>query len=297
MEQQGKLDILAQSAQYDLCGSGCGPQARRIRKDATRWIYPAVLPDGGRVRLLKVLMTNACRNDCRYCANRCSRDFRRSGFAPTELARLFTDMRRSGLVSGLFLSSGVTDSPDRTMERMLATAELLRGRYDFTGYIHLKVLPGASYASAEQAARLADRISINLESPSAEHLARVAPDKDFERDILTRLRWLSELVRRPQTRAKSHTTQFVVGASGDTDRDILQRVDDLYGQHGLGRAYYSAYQRPDDDAHCQVESVPLVREHRLYQADWLIRKYGFGQREIPFGEDGNLLLFEDPKSA
>jgi len=297
MESQRKLHLLGQAAQYDLCGTGCGPQPSRIRKDAEHWIYPAVLPDGKRVRLLKVLMTNACRNDCVYCATRRSRNFRRSEFEPAELAQLFDQMHRAGLVSGLFLSSGVKGRPDRTMARMVATAEILRRKCGFSGYIHLKVLPGASYGAAERAAQLADRISVNLEAPDAQHLCRIAPDKDFQEDILRRLRWITDLVRSPDTRARSHTTQFVVGAAGESDREIVERVSGLYAGCGLARAYYSAYQPPDDEVPCELPPVPLVREHRLYQADWLIRKYRFRKEEIPYDENGNLSLIEDPKSA
>jgi len=295
MDSEEKLAILGRSAQYDLCGSHCQPP--RIRKDAWRWIYPAVLPDGRQVRLLKVLMTNECRNNCLYCVNRSSRDFRRSEFEPAELARLFYRMWRAGLVRGLFLSSAVKGDPDRTMARMIAAAELVRGKYGFTGYVHLKVLPGASYAAAERAAQLADRISVNLEAPTARHLGGIAPEKRFDEDILQRIRWLNHLVRRSDTRARSHTTQFVVGAAGESDRDILERVDELYGRCGLGRAYYSAYQPPDEEVRSRLPSVPLLREHRLYQADWLMRKYGFGKSEIPYEDDGNLPLSEDPKSA
>ena len=296
MSSEGKLEVLGRSAQYDLCGSGCH-QPPRVRKDAWRWIYPAVLPDGKQVRLLKVLMTNECRNDCLYCANRRSRDFPRSGFEPAELARLFYQMCRAGLVSGLFLSSAVKGDPDRTMAQMIAAAELVREKAGFRGYVHLKVLPGASYAAAERAAQLADRVSVNLEAPSARHLSSVAPEKRFDEDILARVEWLNHLVRSPDTRARSHTTQFVVGASGESDRDILDRVGELYARCGLARAYYSAYQRPDDEVRCPLPSAPLVREHRLYQADWLMRKYGFRRGEIPCEEDGNLSLLQDPKLA
>lgn len=296
MDSRRKIELLSQSARFDLCGSGC-KQAPRVRRDAANWVYPATLPDGSTVRLLKVLMTNACRNDCSYCTARCSRRGRRSGFRPEELARLFDDMRRARLVTGLFLSSGVNRDPDHSMGRMIAAAELLRQRYAFRGYIHMKVLPGASRAAAERAAALADRISINLEAPTAMHLRRIAPDKDFRKDVLPRLRWIQDLVRDPAVRAKSHTTQFVVGAAEESDREIVDCVQHLYSGYRLGRAYYSAYQRPDEDAPCQAPPVPLTREHRLYQADWLMRKYGFDADEMVYDGTGNLSLSVDPKMA
>ena len=296
VDTQAKLELLGRSAQYDLCGSCCGKQAPRVREDATRWIYPAVLPDGKRVKLLKVLMTNACKNDCAYCGVRRSRDFQRSEFEPAELARLFYEMKKARLVTGLFLSSGVKGDADRTMAKMLATAELLRKKYEFDGYIHMKVLPGASFSATEAAAQLADRVSVNLEAPNESRLSRIAPDKDFRKSIFARMQWISDLVRNGATRANSHTTQFVVGAAGESDAEILDCVNTLYRRYSLNRAYYSAYQRPDDAAPCDAPSVPLMREHRLYQADWLMRKYQFRKEELALDESGNLSLVEDPKT-
>jgi predicted DNA-binding helix-hairpin-helix protein len=295
MDTQGKLELLGEAAKFDLCGA-CGKQAARVRKDGEHWIYPAVTPDGKTVRLLKVLMSNACRNDCAYCFARRSRDFRRGGFEPEELARLFMEMRAAGQVTGLFLSSAVNGTADDVMLRMLTTARSLRRNHGFTGYIHLKVLPGCSYELAEAAARVATRISINLEAPSAQRLRAIAPAKDFDRDLFSRLQWISSLVRRPDVNARSHTTQFVVGAAGESDREIVTRVWDLYRRFNLHRAYYSAYQTPDDESPCAAAPVPLMREHRLYQADWLMRKYGFREEELVYEADGNLSLTEDPKA-
>jgi len=290
-----KLEALAQSAQFDLCGT-CGGEGR-TRADTARWIYPAALPDGTRVRLLKTLMTNVCRNDCRYCGMRCSRDFRRTSYQAEELARLFVDLWQARQVQGLFLSSSVPGDPDRTMQSMVAAAEILRRRHHFQGYIHLKVLPGASRAAVEAAAAVADRISVNLEAPSAPRLRALAPDKDWAGDLRERVGWLGEMVASGRFRARSHTTQFVVGAAGESDSEIIRCVAACYADERLSRAYYSAYQPPDRDALPGPRGDVLTREHRLYQADWLLRKYGFSVEEIPLDTQGNLDLGRDPKQA
>lgn len=260
-------------------------------------MYPAVLPDGRTVRLLKVLQTNVCSKNCLYCANRVTRDIPRETFSPEELARLFDEMRRARLVQGLFLSSAISGCPDRDMGRMTATAAILRGRYGFRGYIHLKILPGASRDAIEQAARLADRISINLEAPGEEALGKVAGQKRFSEDILRQVRWIHEAIGDPGSRAKSHTTQFVVGAAQEADRDILAWTERLYRRESLARAYFSAYQIPDSETPLRSAPTSLLREHRLYQADFLLRKYGFRLEEIVFEPNGNLSLATDPKQA
>lgn len=294
-----KAGLLAESARFDLCGACALPGgARRRDPDVPEsWIYPAALPDGTTVRLLKVLQTNACIKNCLYCANRVTRDVPRETFSPEELARLFGEMLRAGLVQGLFLSSAVSGRPDEDMARMTATAEILRGRLRFRGYIHLKILPGASRDAVEQAARLADRISINLEAPGGEALRRVAGQKRFFQDILSQLRWIREAVKDPGLRAKSHTTQFVVGAAQEADREILFWTERLYRNESLARAYFSAYQIPDPDTPLRSAPASLLREHRLYQADFLLRKYGFRLDEMVFEPDGNLSLAVDPKQA
>jgi predicted DNA-binding helix-hairpin-helix protein len=260
-----------------------------------RWIYPAALPDGRTIRLLKVLQTNVCTKDCLYCENRVSRDVRRESFSPEELAKLFVSLHEAGKAGGLFLSSGIAGPADRVMARMIATAEILRRRHQFRGYIHMKILPGASRAAVEQAAELSDRISINIEAPGPEHLERIAGEKDFLRDLLPQTEWIQHTVADPKSRARSHTTQFVVGASGESDREILKWTDWLYRGRGLHRAYYSAYEIPDEDTRLDAPPTPLVREHRLYQSDFLLRKYGFSLDELVFEQSGDLSLTVDPK--
>jgi len=295
-----KINLLGQSARYDLCCTqhclaGGSNLARRVRSDIGRWIYPATMPNGETVLLFKVLMSNECVNDCIYCVNRCSNSFRRTGFTPEELTRVFLELNRRGWAKGLFLSSAVADGPDRTMDRMLAAAEILRCRHRFDGFIHLKVLPGASRDRVQRAAELADRISINLEAPNAIRMGAICPDKDFDGDIARRIKWISDLVRRRDTRCKGHTTQFVVGAAGETDAEILRTTNALYDRLRLTRAYFSAFQPVGDRRGLDLPPTPLIREHRLYQADFLLRRYGFKLDDIPLEHDGNLVLETDPK--
>ncbi|NOZ23911.1 MAG: putative DNA modification/repair radical SAM protein [Planctomycetes bacterium] len=300
MRRRDKIQVLGQSAQYDLCCSNqcLGRQAtgaHRVRGEVGRWIYPAAMPDGETILLLKVLMSNECRNNCHYCVNRCSNAFRRESFAPDELADLFLELNRRDLARGLFLSSAVVRDANTTMDRMLAAVEALRLRQGFRGFIHLKVLPGASYDRVERAAELADRISINLEAPNAERLSAISPDKDFDSDLAERIQWIGRLVARKDTKAKGHTTQFVVGAAGETDLEILRTTDALYKRVNLSRAYFSAFQPIAGSPLADQTPTPLMREHRLYQCDFLFRRYGFRLEEIAFDDCGRLPLGADPK--
>lgn len=289
-----KAKGLVRSAQYDICGF-CGE--RRVRSPSGGWIYPAVLPDGRRVLLLKTLMTNACQNNCLYCVNRSGRDFPRSGFRPEELARLFMHLYDRKLVKGLFLSSAVFERPDVTMERMIEAVEILRFKYQFTGYVHLKVLPGASFDIVEQAVSLAQRVSVNLEAPNPERLKRIAPTKDFKQDLLLRMRWIYSLISEKDQGRTTQTTQLVVGAAGESDREILRTTDWLYRKLGLSRVYFSAFQSvPDTPLEGHPPTLPL-REHRFYQSDFLLREYGFSFDELPFDPFGNLPLGLNPKLA
>jgi predicted DNA-binding helix-hairpin-helix protein len=287
-----KVGLLGEAAQYDIC-RGCGTHDSRTHDELGRWIYPAVRPDGQRISLLKVLQTNVCEQDCYYCANRAQRDTRRVSFSPEELARAFDEMLARGLVQGLFLSSGVCGQAHRAMERMLATVELLRRRYHFGGYIHLKILPGAEDASVEAAVRMAQRVSVNLEAPNPRRIAALSPTKDFA-SLLGPLR-RAHRIRRDLGRAVSMTTQFVVGAAGETDQEILASATGLYGELRLARAYYSAFQPIRDTPLENHPATPAWREHRLYQADFLLRQYGFRFQELVFDGGGNLSSTTDPK--
>ena len=293
MDLLQKIDLLGAAARYDLC-RGCGTRSERVRDDLGRWIYPAVRPDGRRVKLLKVLQTNVCENDCFYCAQRSGRDTRRSHFTPDELARAFDQLLHGNRVEGLFLSSGLCGGPDRSMERMLATVELVRRRYQFRGYVHLKILPGAEDAAIEAAVMMADRVSVNLEAPSARRLARISGTKVFERQILEPLRKAHRL-RRELGRRVTITSQFVVGAADESDREILSTASSLYNELRLARVYYSAFQPVSGTPLADHAPTPAWREHRLYQADFLLRQYGFAYEELVFGRDSLLPREADPK--
>jgi len=298
MDTYEKVKVLGRSAQYDLCGEACGTEASRVRDELGRWIYPAVVPDGRRVKLLKVLQSNACTNDCYYCANRVGRDCRRLSFSPDELARAFDQMRRRGLVEGLFLSSAICGGPGQAMDRMLATVELVRGKYQFRGYIHLKILPGVTLAHVEQAVRLASRLSVNLEAPSSKRLARIAPGKLLE-ELVEPLRWVHRLRLESEGRLvpAGQTTQFVVGAADESDGELLETVAQLYRKVDLHRVYFSAFQPVPGTPLADHPPTPLWREHRLYQSDFLFRQYGFTFDELIFDKEGNLPRQADPKRA
>jgi len=298
MDVVDKLTLLGEEARYDLSCGACGTHANRKRDDLGKWIYPAALPDGRRVALLKVLQTNACTNDCFYCGTRRSGNFRRVAFSPDQLACAFDEMARRRQAEGIFLSSGIAGSATRSMDSMLATAELLRRRYQFRGYVHLKIVPGATRAHVEQAMRLADRVSVNLESPKPDYLQRIAPDKRFSEDLLQIVRWVSELQRtgRGHLARVSQTTQLVVGAAREPDADILRTASWLYRRLGLARVYYSAFQPLPGTPLAELPATSPLREHRLYQCDFLLRRYGFSFDELVFDERGFLPLRADPKA-
>jgi len=291
-----KLSLLGNNARFDLsCACSADPPRRRGAED--RWIYPAVLPDGKRVHTLKVLLDNSCHNDCAYCAQRSGRDTRRDRFAPEELARLFDQMYRAGMVRALFLSSGLGGNAVRTMDRMIAAVEIIRRRYAFRGFVHLKILPGVQYAQVERASQIAQRISINLEAPGENRLAALSKSKNFQTDILTRMWWIAGLVREKKFLTKGHTTQFVVGAGGESDREIARAAARLYKDYHLTRAYYSKFNPVPKTPLENHPPASFLREHRLYQVDFLLRKYDFPFEDIPFGTDGNLSTEVDPKTA
>jgi putative DNA modification/repair radical SAM protein len=296
MDRHEKMKLLARAAQYDLCAS-CGTQASRVRDDIGRWLYPAALPDGKRVALLKVLQSNLCENDCFYCANRRSRDTHRSEFGPEELAVAFDELVRRGRAEGLFLSSAVCRSTTRTMERMIATVELVRFKYHFCGYVHLKLLPGCEEAAVERAVQLADRVSVNLEAPNAERLRRLSASKGFERDLLQPMRWAKQFRDQGLGAKAGLTTQFVVGAAGEPDYEIMRTVDQLYRESALTRAYFSAFQPIPHTPLENLSPTPTLREHRLYQSDYLFRRYGFALQDLTFDDSGNLCTDMDPKMA
>jgi len=301
-----KLEILSDDAKYDLaCACGTSRDEGRRRGGDGRWIYPVTLPNGGRSVLFKTLISNVCTNDCRYCPLREQQDIRRCSLSPEETVRVFLDYFNRKKVFGLFLSSGVIGSPDATMDRLNTTARLLRQRHRFKGYIHLKIIPGAGEAAIEEAVSLASAVSLNIETPGEENLARLSSRKNYLRDIIEPIKRISQLTARGARFEKvKQTTQFVVGPAGESDAEIVRYMWGLYDRLRMHRIYFSAYQRGLGDASLGAEQGGsdglddvLTREHRLYQVDFLMRKYGFKDVDIPLDERGNLSLQTDPKEA
>ena len=294
MEIIEKLRALGSAAKYDICAAtGCNGSPRS-RAPAQGAVCHSFLPDGRCISLFKMLQTNSCQKDCYYCPNRVQRDIPRTGFKPEELAGIFLDFYRRNYVEGLFLSSGICGSSSQSMEQMLKTVEILRLKYKYTGYIHLKILPGARFDYVERAVNLATRVSINVEAPTASHLKKISTLKNFQKEIINRLQWVHDLSQKGKLPA-GQTTQFIVGASGETDSEILQASTRLYQSVGLRRAYFSAFQPVADTPLENIPAAPVLREHRLYQSDFLIRHYGFTLPEIYFEKGGNLSLDLDPK--
>ncbi len=298
-----RLSILSQESQYDLaCAcSSKNPVEHRHRSKDDKWIYPVILPDNRRTFLLRTLISNICVNDCKYCPLRSNQDFRRCSLKAEEIVRIFFDYYRLRKVSGIFLTSGVFGKPDKTMEEIIKIAALLRRQY-FRGYIHLKIIPGASDSAIEQAISLANVVSVNIETAGEKNFSLLGKNKDYIEDIIRPIKLIGKLTSKGSRYGKvRQTTQFVVGASKETDRDIIRYSWGLYKRLGLSRVYFSAYQRglgesglPGEQSLLTNDQI-LTREHRLYQSDFLLRKYGFTEKEIPLGEDGNLALNADPK--
>ncbi|MBP7052075.1 MAG: radical SAM protein [Phycisphaerae bacterium] len=305
-DTQQKLEILSDDAKYDLaCACGTRDDEHRRRGGNGRWIYPVTLPNGGTSVLLKTLISNVCSNDCKYCPLRQEQDIRRCTLDPEETARVFLDYFNRREVFGLFLSSGVIGTPDATMDRLNATARLLRSRHRFKGYIHLKVIPGASDAAIDEAVSLASAVSLNIETPGEKHLAKLSTRKDYLRDIVEPIKRISRLTAKGSRFERvKQTTQFIVGPAGESDAEIVKYMWGLYDRLRMHRIYFSAYQKGLGAASLSDvrpgelgEGDPLVREHRLYQVDFLMRKYGFTDVDIPCDDRGYLSLEIDPKEA
>jgi len=311
MDLLKKLEILADAAKYDAscASSGTAKQdslgkASGVGSTEGMGICHAYAPDGRCISLLKILLTNSCIYDCLYCINRRSSNVRRARFTPEEVVTLTLGFYRRNCIEGLFLSSGIIRSPDYTMEQVVRVARILREEHGFRGYIHLKTIPDASPELLAEAGRYADRLSINVELPTEASLARLAPEKDMTgiRRSMGRMR-----LRIDEARAEKHaprfapagqSTQLIIGADGSSDRDILDLSTNLYGNYGLRRVYFSAFSPiPDASAALPPSKAPLLREHRLYQADWLMRFYEFQASELALGPDGNMDLSMDPKLA
>lgn len=305
-----KLRILADAAKYDASCASSGTEMRDslgkpsgVGSTEGMGICHAYAPDGRCISLLKILLTNACVFDCLYCVNRRSSNVRRARFTVQEVVTLTLGFYRRNCIEGLFLSSGIIRDPDYTMEQVVRVARILREEHGFRGYIHLKTIPDADPALLAEAGRHADRLSINVELPRDTSLKRLAPEKDTGRirRAMGRMRTRIEAGRErgaPRFAPAGQSTQLIVGADDSADGTILRLSRDLYGAYGLRRVYYSAFSPiPDAPARLPPIAPPLLREHRLYQADWLMRFYGFGVREI-VPQDGTMLdLRLDPKLA
>ncbi len=311
METAVKLQLTATQMHLEPAeetGTGIAPCGQVIPKEAlspkksSLGIYPASA-GGKTIPLLKTMLTSACERNCYYCPFRAGRNYRRTTFKPEEMAKTVSDMHRAGLINGLFLSSGIIKGGMRTQDKLIETAEILRQKHQFKGYLHLKVMPGAEEAQVERAMQLVDRLSVNLEAPNEKRLAALAPKKEFFEELLRPLQWV-EKIRRSQDRQKgwngrwpSTVTQFVVGAVGESDLELLQTAAYLYQELRLRRTYFSTF---SPILNTPLENLPAEnpqRKNRLYQASFLFRDYGFDLEEMPFDQSGNLPLATDPKVA
>lgn len=312
MEVRKKLAILADAAKYDASCASSGSKRKAtpggLGNTEGMGICHSYTPDGRCVSLLKILLTNLCIYDCQYCVNRASSDVARAQFTPAEVVRLTLEFYRRNYIEGLFLSSGVLRSPDATMELLIAVARSLREDHKFGGYIHLKATPGVAPALLEAAGKYADRLSVNVELPSETDLNALAPEKHM--DAVDRS--MAEIHARstefaadrasglsaPLFVPAGQSTQMIVGATPASDRAILDTASRLYDAYKLRRVYYSAFSPiPHTDGRLPAERPPLIREHRLYEADWLVRYYGFAPRELTTAEAPDLSLEVDPKLA
>ncbi|MHA1278317.1 MAG: putative DNA modification/repair radical SAM protein [Candidatus Helarchaeota archaeon] len=296
-----KLEILGASAKYDTCASTASNRVLRkkagyIGAPIASGICHSFLPDGRCVTLLKVLYTNKCIHDCKYCFNSSCTIRHRASFEPAELTKIFMGLYLRNYVEGLFLSSGVCGNAEKSMEGMVEVVKQLRLKHNYEGYVHLKILPSAPYYLVKEGADYADRVSVNCEAPNKSRFQELSGTKDFKIDILRRIAWIKRLKEHKYLPA-GHTTQFVVGGAGESDRELLKMALWLYDKMNLNRAYYSAFHPIQGTSLENVEPTPVIREHRLYQADWLLRKYNFTfpEIELTLNEEDNIPLTKDPK--
>ncbi len=298
-ESDGRIMLRVQQPAVAPCGISLHPS----KKHESLGVYDARVDGGRPVKLLKTMLTTACERNCYYCPFRAGRNYRRVNFKPEEMADSFAELNRKGTASGIFLSSGILRGGVTTQDKLIDTAEILRKKHHFRGFLHLKIMPGAERDQVQRAMELADRVSVNLEAPTVEHLDFLAPMKQFMDELLKPLQWADE-IRRYQLprntwngRWASTVTQFVVGAAQDTDLEFLKASDYLYRKLQLRRTYFSAFTPVHDTP---LENLPPenpMREHRLYQASFLLRDYAWGLEELPFLQNGRLPLDVDPKIA
>ena len=314
LDTRAKLAILADAAKYDASCASSGTVKRNSLKGGIgstegMGICHSYAPDGRCISLLKILLTNSCIFDCHYCINRKSSNVRRAKFTVDEVVKLTLAFYKRNYIEGLFLSSGIIGSSNYTMEQLVRVARELRVTHQFQGYIHLKTIPDADPALLEQAGLYADRLSINVELPTETGLARLAPEKSGARIRLAMQGLKDGITDNADARRKyrsaprfapaGQSTQMIVGADSASDSDVVASASGLYGNYGLRRVYYSAFSPIPDASHVlPLVRPPLMREHRLYQADWLLRFYGFGVGEVQAAtDDGMLPLDIDPKTA
>lgn len=307
MNDLDKLKYLSSQTSFEPDGESRPPSSPAAcfnpKEQDQAFVHPAQLPNGRKIMLLKTLLSSACERDCFYCPFRSGRDFRRATFKPDEFAALFGKLHLAGLAEGVFLSSGVAGGGVRTQDKLIDTAEILRKKHGFPGYIHLKIMPGAERDQVLRAMQLADRVSINLESPNTERLAKIAPDKAFIGELLRPLRWV-EQIRTTVPASKfwngrwpSTVTQFVAGGADESDLELLTTTSWLFKNVRLKRAYYSAFHPIKDTPLENKPAVDPLREHRLYQASFLLRDYGFDLEDMPFTDRNDLPIHVDPKQA
>lgn len=294
-----KLSLLDDATQFEPAGDQPMAEAATAQPRTPKPLpcISDVSTPAGKKPILKAMMTTACERNCFYCPFRAGRSkTQRVSYTPDEMAKTYDTIQRAGLVEGLFLSSGIIKGGAQTQDKIIDTAEILRKHHNYRGYIHLKIMPGAEYDQVRRAMQLADRVSINLEGATAERLAALAPKKDYWNELFPRLQWISQLRRAEGLRA-SVVTQFVVGAVGDTDLELLHTSDHLYNQLGLRRTYFMAFNPVSQTPFEHLAPVAHEREFRLYQASFLLRDYGWSVEDLPFLQSANLPLDVDPKLA
>ncbi len=296
-----KLALMGDATSYEPAGD-TPQQERRHAQYQSRSLdecITSVSTPTGKRKILKTMLTTACERNCHYCPFRAGRSkMKRMTFSPDELASGLDTLQRAGQVQGMFLSSGIIKGSITTQDKIISTAEIVRKRYNYRGYLHLKVMPGIQYEQLYRLMQLADRVSVNLEGPNQERLDALAPKKDFKRELLTMLQW-AEAIRQehPYEKLAGTVTQFVVGAVGDTDHELLSMSNMLYRKAGLTRAYYSGFHPIEQTPFENLAPTDPLREHRLYQASFLLRDYGWKVEDLPFLTDGNMQLDMDPKRA
>ena len=296
-----KLAQMGEATIYEPAGDQPQQERRRVpyqSRSLAECITNVSTPKGS-LPIVKAMLTTACERNCYYCPFRAGRSkMKRLTFSPDELAQGFDTLQRAGQVEGMFLSSGIIKGSVTTQDKIIDTAEIMRNRYDYRGYIHLKIMPGVEYEQLYRLMQLADRVSVNLEGPTQERLNALAPKKDFQRELLSMLQ-LAEEIRRehPYEKLAGTVTQFVVGAVGDTDQELLSLSNRLYRQMGLTRAYYSGFSPVEQTPFENLSPAHPLREHRLYQASFLLRDYGWSVKDLTFLQDGNLRTDIDPKRA